>query len=364
MPLVRIRDVGSDSTETFYSGEFEDRYLVEAGDLLVGMDGEFNCARWHGPKALLNQRVCKVSVDAKAYLPRFLDYVLPSYLKAINNATSSITVKHLSSRTVEDIPLPLPPLDEQHAIVAELERQFSRLDEAVANLQRVKANLKHYKLSTLRAAFEQRLSKPKGAGDWAVAPLAQVAEVQLGQQRAPVHAVAAEQVPYVRAANVTWTGLDLSDVKTMGFPNPDRYRLVVGDVLLSEASGSAKEVGKPAIWNGEIPGACYQKTLIRVRAKAGVLLPRFVYYFFLSTCLSGAFAKLAPGVGILHLTAERVLDWPMVVAPIPEQERVVAELDRRLSIVREVEAEVDANLKRAQSLRQAILAKAFSGVPA
>src|SRR5262245_19493652 len=56
-PLIRIRDVGSDSTDTNYAGDFEERYVVESGDLLIGMDGDFNCARWRGPRGLLNQRV-------------------------------------------------------------------------------------------------------------------------------------------------------------------------------------------------------------------------------------------------------------------------------------------------------------------
>jgi type I restriction enzyme S subunit len=364
MPLVRIRDVGNDASDTFYSGEFDERYVVEAGDLLVGMDGDFNCARWRGPRALLNQRVCKIAIDSTAYLPRFLDYVLPGYLKAINDATSSITVKHLSSRTVEDIPLPLPPLEEQRAIADEIEKQFSRLDEAVASLQRVKANLKRYKASVLKAAIEGSSAKRGTPDHTSVQPLAQVAEVQLGQQRAPIHAAADAQIPYLRAANITWEGLDLSDVKSMGFPNAERYRLQVGDVLLSEASGSASEVGKPAIWNGEIPGACYQKTLIRIRAKPGKLLPRFIYYYFLHTCISGQFARLAPGVGILHLTAERMLGWRILVPSIEQQSQILIELDRKLSFLRELEIEVEANLKRAQALRQAILAKAFSGAHA
>jgi type I restriction enzyme, S subunit len=90
---------------------------------------------------------------------------------------------------------------------------------------------------------------------WCWASLEQVTYVQLGQQRAPIHANAAKHIPYVRAANITWSGLDLHDVKEMGFPNPERYRLLYGDVLLSEASGSPMEAGKPAIWRDEIPGA-------------------------------------------------------------------------------------------------------------
>ena len=260
---------------------------------------------------------------------------------------------------VKQTRVPLPPIEVQRIRIAEIEKQFSRLDEAVVNLKRVRANLKRYKAALLKSAVEGRLVENGHSQDWAWAPLATVTEVQLGQQRAPVHAAAVEQIPYIRAANVTWAGLDLADVKTMGFPNAERYRLQVDDVLLAEASGSAAEVGKPAIWNGEIAGACYQKTLIRIRITAGHLIARFIYYFFLHACLSGQFARLAPGVGILHLTAERMLAWPICVPPLAEQRRIVTELDRCLSIVRELEVEVNVNLARAQTLRRMVLTSAF-----
>ena len=117
-PLLRIRDGLDSKTEAFFTGIYEDLYLVQPGDLVVGMDGDFNCALWRGPEAVLNQRVCKVSPDERLYCKQFLSYALSGYLRAINGATSSVTVKHLSSRTVQEIPLPLPPRAEQDKIVA------------------------------------------------------------------------------------------------------------------------------------------------------------------------------------------------------------------------------------------------------
>jgi len=146
IPLIRIRDVGKDSTDTNYDGEYDKKYIVEKGDLLIGMDGDFHSGRWRGPKGFLNQRVCKVVLETEDFLISFLEYLLPGYLKAINDVTSSVTVKHLSSQSIKEIPLPFPPVNEQNRIVAEIEKQFSRLDEAVDNLNRVKANLKRYKL--------------------------------------------------------------------------------------------------------------------------------------------------------------------------------------------------------------------------
>ena len=124
-PLIRIRDVGKGNIETYYNGAWTEQYLVKNGDLLIGMDGDFKCAKWHGEEALLNQRVCKIIPKAKYYSSEFLFYVLQPYLDAINAETSSVTVKHLSSRTIQQIPLPNPPLPVQQAIVARIEELFS-----------------------------------------------------------------------------------------------------------------------------------------------------------------------------------------------------------------------------------------------
>jgi type I restriction enzyme S subunit len=76
VPLIRIRDVTSGSTDTFYKGKVEDGYWIENGDLLIGMDGDFNLRLWCGGRALLNQRVCRVTPDEEVFLKgstRYLD---------------------------------------------------------------------------------------------------------------------------------------------------------------------------------------------------------------------------------------------------------------------------------------------------
>lgn len=427
-PLLRIRDIRSSQPETFFDGPVDEDFIVRHGDLVVGMDGDFNCARWQGPPALLNQRVCRLSPRDGEFSPEFLYYVLQGYLNAVNAHTSAITVKHLSSRTVEDLPLPLPPLPEQERIAGELDDYVSRLDAAQAALHRVQRNLVRYRASVLHAAVtgrlvpteaelaraegreyepasallarilgerrrrweEAELAKMTAAGKapkdgrwkgryvepvgvdaeglgelpegWCTVRLNAVADVQLGQQRHPSHTSAEVVYPYVRAANITWSGLQLSDIKSMGFPNPDRYRLDFGDVLLSEASGSPMEAGKPAIWRDEIPGACFQKTVLRVRAyDKQLLLPEYLRHRFLHECWSGRFAALAPGVGIVHLTAERMLAWPLPLPPLAEQHRIVTEVDRCMSVLDAVAALVAASSARLTRLRQSILRLAFEG---
>ena len=91
--------------------------------------------------------------------PRYLAYFLqsPRYWKEIGKKSLGVNINNLRRGDLETLSLPLPPADAQREVVAEIEKQFSRLDEAIANLQRVKVNIKHYKASILKAALGGRL---------------------------------------------------------------------------------------------------------------------------------------------------------------------------------------------------------------
>ena len=127
MPLIRIRDIKTNKTKTLYSGEFSDEYLVNNGDLLVGMDGEFNAVIWQGGKALLNQRVCKL-VSSKKILSHYLFRIIQKMLKEIEEDTFAVTVKHISVKQIKNIQIPLPPLEVQQEIVDELEKYQKIVD--------------------------------------------------------------------------------------------------------------------------------------------------------------------------------------------------------------------------------------------
>lgn len=122
------------------------------------------------------------------------------------------------------------------------------------------------------------------------------------------------------------------------------------------------EAGKPAVWRGELPEACYQKTVLRVRAfDSESVLPEFLRLIFLADCLSGKFARLAPGVGIVHITAERLIRWLIPVAPVAEQCRIVAEVERLESQINSSATACERNLARLARLRQSVLKWAFEG---
>ena len=122
MPLIRIRDVMRGYSETFYNGEIPNGYLINEGDYLVGMDGEFNIGRWGKRPGLLNQRVCKMSSSSKLLDNQYMYYFMKVCLKSIEDETPFVTVKHLSAKRINLIEIPLPPLLTQQSIASELDK--------------------------------------------------------------------------------------------------------------------------------------------------------------------------------------------------------------------------------------------------
>jgi type I restriction enzyme S subunit len=184
--------------------------------------------------------------------------------------------------------------------------------------------------------------------------------VQLGRQRSPQNRSDKYPTKYLRAANITEEGIDISDVLEMDFRPEERtrYDLQAGDLILSEASGSPNQVGKPALCREEHANYCFQNTVIRQRPTTSIseyLLVVYKNYYF-----NKVFARVAAGVGINHLSAAK---FSRLVVPLPpelEQQRIVGEVHRGLALAEAFERTVAMALQRSTRLRQAVLQGAFS----
>ena len=197
---------------------------------------------------------------------------------------------------------------------------------------------------------------------WVQATFGDIADVQLGRQRSPQHHSGSHMRPYLRAANVTWNGVSLDDVKEMNFDDRDfeTYRLEPGDLLLNEASGSPNEVGKPAIWWGEIEDCCFQNTLLRLRAR-GIDLGYLYWYCFYSA-LTGRFGEAGRGVNIRHLGKRGLTRFPIAVAPRAEQERIVAAIEEHFSRLDAAETVLLAAQQKVDALLTAVVGEVCRGL--
>lgn len=174
MPIIRIRDVVRGFTATYTTEKYDKKFVVKKGDLLIGMDGEFNIAEWKDEPALLNQRVCKIFAGNESIFEKYLLYFMPAALKRIEDKTPFVTVKHISIKQIKEILIPLPSIEEQKRIADILDKASSLIDLRKQQLEKMDLLVK----SKFIDMFGDPVTNPKG---WEVKQLADFADIIMGQ---------------------------------------------------------------------------------------------------------------------------------------------------------------------------------------
>lgn len=338
--------------------------------------------------------------------PRFLCYFLQQNavrdFLASNVSGVGGSLMRVKPSTLRDFPFVYPDWHDQQRIVAEIEKQFSRLDEAVATLKRVKAKLKRYKVSVLKAAVEgkltegwrkqhpniepaskllerilaERRAKWTGSGNykqpvapdvteipslpegWAWATFEQISSrVTVGHVGPMKHEYISKGVPFLRSQNIRENKFDPGGL------------LYISREFHAKLSKSVIHTGDLAVVrSGSVGVTCViPKTLAEANCADLVLIQephglvsQFGAYY-MNSLAKRRVAAGKVGVALTHFNTKSVAAMPVPVPPLIEQQLIVAEVERRLSVIEELEAAVQANLTRADRLRQSVLATAFSG---
>ncbi|TAN03496.1 MAG: hypothetical protein EPN36_12070 [Rhodanobacteraceae bacterium] len=361
-----------------------------------------------GIEAATNQAVCGIflpeSIDTR-FAYRFLE----SKRRELIEKGKGGAQPNISQEIIRDLEFPLPPIDVQRQIVSEIEKQFTRLDAGMAALRRVQANLKRYRAAVLKAACEGRLvpteaelAKAEGrtfeTGEqllariladrrknwhgrgkykepavpdttnlpplpegWAWASLDQLLELM--RNGISVKPDGASGLPILRISAVRTLSVNLEDIrylKARASDYPD-YVLAAGDLLFTRYNGNADLVGVCGVVpTHELP-LVHPDKLIRCRLVASRALPQFVAMMANVGASRDYLARrVRTTAGQAGISGGDLKGQPIPVPPAAEQSRIVAEVERRLSVMEEVEAAVNADLRRAWRLRSSILRQAFS----
>jgi type I restriction enzyme S subunit len=388
MPLLRIRDVMRGATETWYDGPYDAEYVVWPGDLVIGMDGDFNHAFWTGPPALLNQRVCRLLFHGDGLNKKWVVHVLGGYLQAVNEATPSVTVKHLSSKTVADLLLPMPPREAQDRIVAVVEETFRQIEDGIASFGDAVKSIGSYERSLYYEAFSGGLVSAAVNGETADALLTRLgvdpisrAEchtgwpsnwlgARLGDLASHVTSGSRDWKPYyghgtgvfVLTQSVRMRRLDLSDPFHVDPPEDDpartRSAIAQGDILVTIVGAN---VGNTARVPFEVPEhyVCQSLALIRPREPA---MSRFLeLYLAAPTGGQAFFESCFYGQGRPHISFADIKRMPVPVPPLDEQAAIVSFFDRQVAAMGTLKVSMNGARKEASSLRQSVLHQAVAG---
>ena len=390
------------------------KFLIE-GDILIARmpDPLGRACIFPGDikKSITAVDVCIIRSSNNEFNHRWLMWFIntPKVRSLINNLQSGSTRKRISRKNLGTIALPVPPIQEQQVIVAEIEKQFTRLDAGVAALKRLQINLKRYRAAVLKAACEGKLVpteaelarregrefetasvllerilkerrekwmeknpkkkyvEPKGPDmsnlaelpeGWCWATVDQIGQVQLGKMLDKTKHTKGKKLTYLRNINVRWGRIGTDDLLEMFFKisELERFNLKKGDVLVCEGG----EPGRSAVWDGRNALMKYQKALHRVRFW-GNYEPQLIIYLLEFLAKTGRLEKLFTGSTVKHFTRESFIKLAVPLPPLREQYRIISEVERRLSVNEEMELAVDANIMRSERLRQAVLQRAFEG---
>lgn len=429
LPIVRIQNLNNEEAPfNRFSGEVDERFLIDSGDLLFAWSGtpgtSFGAHIWNRGKAILNQHIFRVLFDPSVVEKRFLRLAINERLDhLISMAHGGAGLAHVTKPMFEGTRVLLPPRPEQDRIVAEVEKQNTRLDAGVAALKRVQAQLKRYRASVLKAACEGRLVPTE-------------AELARREKRdyEPADKLLARILTERRAR---WEADQLAKIKAAGKPPKDdmwkakyveplppevtnRTALPVGWTWASIAElaevvrgGSPRPAGDPRYFGGSIPwitvGALTADqspyllsvastvteegkersrfiqagTLLLTNSGATLGVPKitniggcindgiaallgvdgvlklYLYYFLLTR--TDALRNIDQGAAQPNLNTSIIKAIAVPLPPHAEQKRIVADIESRLSVYAANGQTVAACLVRAVRLRQALLSKAFDG---
>lgn len=392
---IKNKQIVIDSINDFISAEAHEslkRSQLEPTDILfsiAGTIGEVCLVKQSDIPANTNQAVAIIRGTNSYCIPQFLLYQLSSQTinllreKARGGAMNNISLGDLRAAKVT-----IAPLNEQRRIVAKLESIFARTRSAREELEKIQKLCDRYKQAVLSAAFrgdltadwreenkfELSLEKTNILNNdlnnletipqnWVWTTISHVAEVTGGLTKNQNRATYANKTPYLRVANVYANELRLDEIAEIGINDSEweRVKLKIGDLLIVEGNGSLEQIGRVALWNGEIEPCVHQNHLIKLRSK-NILDPKFALYWLLSPNGRRAIELVASSSAGLHtLSISKVSALPIPLCTSEEMKVVVEKVEKLFKSIDAIQQEYQKALKLCERLEQAALSKAFRG---
>jgi len=350
---------------------------------------------------------CKNFIVYSGVFNEYVYYYLKANKSLAETYASGTTFLELNASRANTLPIPLPPLPEQHRIVAKIEELFTKLDAGVEALNRIKAQLKRYRQAVLKHAFEGKLTAewhethkhelepvsvlldrikqerkenlkaryeelppldisdlPELPEGWEWTKVGELFDISYGlsESLSKTEADTQADVPVIRIPNITEFGsLNLTQLKYFPLEKVRKEKLVVNrnDVLFNWRN-APKWIGRSAVFDrdGEFANASF---LLKLRPYIQGY-SHFASYYLNHLRISGYFlTKVSNAVNQANFNATMTAQVEIPFPPLLEQHRIVEEIERRFSIADQIEKIVDYSLKQAERLRQSILKRAFEG---
>lgn len=334
IPLIRIRDVLSGKAGTYYKGEYSHDYIIKKGDILVGMDGNFNLGIWDDIDGLLCQRVCKLyTKDETRLLNGFIRHYMKPVFRQIEESTPGGSVKHLSAKAINSIHIPLPPLPVQEEIVRVLDAFTELQAELQAELQKRKQQYNYY-LDNLLNFKNINRGGYQAEVRWMM--LKDIGKVCMCKRILKSQTSSSGDVPFFKIGTFggnadAYISQALFNEYKAKYSYPQK-----GEVLISAAG----TIGRTIVFDGT-PSYFQDSNIVWLKHDESIVLNSYLRY-----CYALNPWVVSTGGTIARLYNDNILEATIPVPSLANQQRIVAILDRFDRLTNDLNAGLPAEIEK------------------
>ena len=407
---MRIQNLNDPNIDFNYC-EFsvDEKFVIDNDQLLFAWSGtpetSFGAHLWNRGKAVLNQHIFRVEIREDCLVKKFMLHLFNHNLSEyIRKAHGTAGLAHITKDHFENSITSIPPFNEQQRIVAKVEELFSKLDAGIKSLQTVRAQLKRYRQSVLKSAFDGNLTEewrrthreklepaskllehikeerasttgkqkenqpldtsslPELPEGWVWTRIGDIAESMKNGIYKPRQFYGENGTACLRMYNIEDGSIVWKNIRRMNLTQDEirEYELRPGDILVNRVN-SRELVGKAAPITERMETSVFESKNIRLRLRKDYVVPNFVSSWFRIFRQQYFNRHAQQVVGMASINQDQVGSMPIPLASFPEQQIIADEIEHRLSIAEEVEKAVINSSRQAEKLRQSILKRAFEG---
>jgi type I restriction enzyme S subunit len=345
--------------------------LVDPGNIIISNRAPIGLVAINKMPVCTNQGCKALELDKSRIDASYLYYVLKASESKLNSLGTGTTFMEISSDALKNFNIPYIELKEQKSVAAYIDSKTQTLDKMLAAKNHTHTQLQELRTSIIAstvlgrggAAMSLRQTNIPWIGSipahWQVEKVKGVADIVLGKMLQSTEKEGYAYKKYLRAQNIRWENVDVSDVNEMWFSPRElsTYRLQKDDILVSEGG----EVGRAAIWKNELDECYIQNSVNRLRVNRKKILPEYLLYVLESYGQAKVFEGTVNRVSIAHLTREKLKEYYIPLPPLAEQHQIVEDIQNRLHKIDTTSRQLERSIAYLEEYRSSLISNVVGG---